>query len=133
MNKHEKYIIKIDDKCFFIKNKNMNRKNFLDLFHVVRNSYLYELYNRLYDYIIGNSINLYNEYKSYYKCEYEDFATFLVEHYNIPESLVKKYDNRYSYYKYMDVGKDQPLSSLMYDETIKEIVKEFIGGFIYED
>ena len=128
-----KKIIKLDDKIFFIKTSDMSKKNFLKLFFVKKRTYLYQLYSRLYDYIAGNSINLYEEYKNYYANEYDTFDSFLLEHYNLPKDLVKIFNKKNSFYKYKDIGNEQPLYSLLMDETIKKIIVDFMGGFVYED
>lgn len=128
-----KKIVKLDDKIFFIKTIDMSKKKFLKLFFVKKNTYLYQLYSRLYDYIAGNSINLYEEYKNYYANEYDTFDSFLLEHYNLPKDLVKIFNKNNSYYKYKDIGNEQPLYSLLMDETIKKIIIDFMGGFVYED
>lgn len=133
MKKIEKVINNFDDKIFFIKKNNMSKKKFLKKFNVKNNSYLYNLYSRLYDYIIGNCFNLYDEFKKYYKKEYLKFDIFLSEHYNMPEKLIKEYNNKKSYYKYKDVGNEQPLYPILRDEEVRNIVCEFVGGFVYED
>lgn len=133
MKRIKKSIIKLDDKIFFIKNDDMSKKHFLKLFHVKKKSYLYQLYSRLYDYIIGDGINLYEEFEEYYSKEYFNFEFFLLEHYNIPDELVEKFNNTKSYYKYEDIGNEQPLHSLLWDEKLQNIVSVFMGGYVYED
>lgn len=61
MKIYKKECILLDNKIYFIKNKNMKKSNFLKKFCVKKNSYYYKLYSRLYDYIIGKNINLYKE------------------------------------------------------------------------
>lgn len=133
MKKIQKTIIKLDDKIFFIKNDDMRKKCFLKSFNVKNKSYLYQLYGRLYDYIIGDGINLYEEFEKYYSKEYSSFEIFLSEHYNIPDELVEKFNNTKSYYKYKDIGNEQPLYNLLHDEEVHNIVSEFMGGYVYEN
>ncbi len=133
MKKIQKIIIRLDDKILFIKNDDMGKNNFLKLFNVKNNSYLYQLYGRLYDYIIGDSINLYEEFQKYYSIEYSKFEIFLSEHYNVPDELIEKFNNTKSYYKYKDIGNEQPLYHLLHDEKIHNIVSKFMGGYVYED
>ena len=125
MKIYKKQNLMLDDKFYFIKNNNMKKKDFLKLFYVKKNSYFYQLYSRLYDYIVGKSINLYNEYNKYYKKEFSTFREFLSEHHNIPEKLIMNFDNKNSYYKYKDIGNEQPLFCLMQSNDIKKIVNEF--------
>lgn len=133
MKKIQKTIINLDDKIFFIKNNDMERKNFLKIFNVKYNSYLYHLYSRLYDYIIGDCINLYKEFRNYYIKEYSNFETFLLEHYNIPDELIYKFNNKKSYYKYKDIGNEQPLYPILQNEKVHDIVIKFVGGYVYEN
>lgn len=128
-----KKMIKIDNKIFFIRTKNMSKKKFLKQFYVKNNTYLYNLYCRLYSYIAGNAINLFKEYKLYYSKEYSTFKIFLSEHYNIPDNIIESFDNRKSFYKYVDIGNEQPLYSLMMNKTIQKVVKDFMGDFKYEN
>lgn len=133
MKRIQKTIIRLDDKIFFIKNDDMSKKHFLELFYVKKKSYLYQLYVRLYDYIVGDSINLYKEFKKYYSKEYSSFEIFLSEHYNIPDELLEKFNNTKSYYKYKDIGNEQPLYNLLHDEEVHNIVSKFMGGYVYEN
>ena len=133
MKKIQKNIIKLDNKIFFIKNNNMTKKNFLKLFYVKNNSYLFQLYSRLYDYIIGDGIDLYKEFKKYHSTEYSKSEIFLSEHYNIPDELIEKFNNKKSFYKYKDLGNEQPLYHLLHDDEVKNIVRKFMGGYVYEN
>lgn len=127
----EKQVAKYGDYVFLKKNKRMGKKNFIKLFKVKKKSYFYNLYSRLYDFIIGGGINLYKEYKKYYKNEYKSFEKFLVERYNMDEELLKKFKNRKSYYKKFDTMCDQVVHNLAQDEEIKQIISEFMGGYVY--
>lgn len=133
MKEIQKTIIKLDDKIFFIKKGDMRKKSFLKLFNVKNKSYLYQLYDRLYNYIMGKGINLYGEFKKCYSKEYSNFETFLSEHYNIPDELIEKFNNKKSYYKYKNIGNEQPLYHLLHDEEVNNIVSKFMGGYVYED
>lgn len=133
MKIYKKECILLEEKFYFIKNKNMRKKDFLEILQVKKNSYFYKLYSRLYDYIIGDNINLYKEYKWYYKKEYITYDKFLLEHHNIPKSVLNKFNNKNSYYKYKDIGNEQPLYCLIQNEEMRKIINEFMGGFIYEN
>ena len=133
MKIYEKKTLKLNDKLYFIKNPNMKKKDFLVLFYVKKNTYFYKLYGRLYDFLIGGSINLHKEYKKYYKKEYFNFKEYLIEHHNIPENMIENFYNKNSFYKYKDIGNEQPLYSLLQDSKVKQIAIEFMGGTIYED
>lgn len=133
MKIYKKECILLDNKIYFIKNNNMKKSNFLKKFCVKKNSYYYKLYSRLYDYIIGENINLYKEYRKYYKKEYTSYDEFLLEHHNIPKSILNKFNNKNSCYKYKDIGNEQPLYCLVQNEEIKKIINEFIGDFVYEN
>ena len=65
----KKEIEKYGDIIFFNKNYKMSKRNFIKKFKVKRRTYFYDLYSRLYDFIIGGSTNLYKEYRKYYKKE----------------------------------------------------------------
>ena len=93
----KKQLVKYGDLVFFKKNNRMKKKNFIKMFRVKKNTYFYNLYYRLYDFLIGGDTNLYKEYKKYYAKEYKNFEEFLIERYNMDEGLVKKFKNRKSY------------------------------------
>ena len=133
MIKYPKVYIELNGRIFFIINKDMKFKNFIRMFNVKKGSYYYNLYKRLYDSIFGCKINLYKEYKCYYKKEYETFNSFLKEHYNFDDIILEKISNKKSYYKYKDIGKEQPIENLKYNEEIKNIVKSFIGSDLNEN
>lgn len=127
----EKQVVKYGDLVFFNINKKMNKKNFLRIFKVKKKTYFYNLYSRLYDFIMGGNVNLYKEYKEYYKKEYKKFENFLIERYNMNEELLKKFKNRKSYYKKFDTMCDQVVYSLAQDEEIRQIISDFMGGYVY--
>lgn len=127
----KKQIVKYGDIVFFKKNNRMKKKHFIRKFKVKKNTYFYNLYYRLYDFLIGGSTNLYKEYRKYYKKEYKNFEKFLIEKYNMDEKLLKEFKNRRSYYKNFDTMCDQTVLSLAQDEAIKEIINKFMGGYIY--
>ena len=127
----KKQIVKYGDIVLFKKNNKMQKRNFIRIFKVKKNSYFYNLYSRLYDFLIGGSVNLYKEYRKYYKKEYKTFEKFLIERYNMDEGLLEKFKNRRSYYEKFDIMCDQTVHSLAQDEEIKEIISKFMGGYIY--
>lgn len=127
----KKSIDKYEDLVFFNKVHGMSKREFISLFKVKKKSYLYDLYSRLYDAIIGGSINLNKEYNKYYRIEFDNFSDFLISRYNMTEEMLKKYCNKKSYYKEFDRMLEQPIHSLLQDETIKEIIYKFMGGYIY--
>ena len=94
----KKQLVKYGDLVFFNKNNRMKKKNFINLFKVKKKTYFYNLYSRLYDFLIGGDTNLYKEFKKYYNKEYKSFEEFLIERYNMDEELLKKFKNRKSYY-----------------------------------
>lgn len=127
----EKQLVKYGDLVFFKKNNKMKKKNFIKIFKVKKKTYFYNLYSRLYDFLMGGCMNLYKEYKNYYSKEYKSFEGFLVERYNMDEELLKKFKNKKSYYKKFDTMCDQIVHSLAQDEEIKEIIYKFMGGYVY--
>ena len=133
MKKVKKKIFKIDNKVFFVKMNNMTKKEFLNIFKVKKNTYFYKLYERLFDYLISGCINLNDEYNHYYKNEYNCFELFLEEHYNIPRDLIPFFNNKISCYKNKTVGCELPLYNLIHNEEIRNVISEFMGGFVYEN
>ena len=128
----KKQLVKYGDLVFFNKNNRMKKKNFKNLFKVKKKTYFYNLYSRLYDFLIGGDTNLYKEFKKYYNKEYKSFEEFLIERYNMDEELLKKFKNRKSYYKKFDTMCDQVVHSLAQDEEIEEIINKFMGGYVYD-
>lgn len=129
----KKSIDVIDEKIFVKKNIYMNKQNFINHFKVKRNSYLYNLYGRLYDYILGSTINLKKEYKKYYKKEYKSMREFLIEKYNLNNEQVENYCNRNSFYKLKNVGFENAIHNMLYYDKIRDIVVAYTGGDIYEN
>ena len=128
----KKQLVKYGDLVFFNKNNRMKKKNFINLFKVKKKTSFYNLYSRLYDFLIGGDTNLYKEFKKYYNKEYKSFEEFLIERYNMDEELLKKFKNRKSYYKKFDTMCDQVVHSLAQDEEIEEIINKFMGGYVYD-
>lgn len=127
----KKEIEKYGDIIFFNKNNKMSKRNFIKIFKVKRKTYFYDLYSRLYDFIIGGSTNLYKEYKKYYKKEYKNYNKFLMERFNMNDDLLKKFNNKKSYYKKEHVQCDQAVHNLAQDDEIRKIIIEFMGGYEY--
>ncbi len=127
-----KYVY-IEDKVFFNKSVLINRFTFINLFHVKYNSYLYNLYSRLYDYILGNCINLYKEYKKYYSGEFANMREFLIERYNMNDEQLNMFCHKKSYYKLKYNSMDNPTAGLLYIDEIKGLVSEYVGGELSEN
>ena len=127
----KKEIEKYGEIVFFNRNHTMSKRFFIKKFKVKKRTYFYNLYSRLYDFIMGGSINLYKEYKKYYKKEYKNFDIFLMERFNMNNDLLKKFNNKKSYYKKINLQCDQAVYNLAQDGEIKKIISEFIGGFEY--
>ena len=127
----KKEIEKNGDIIFFNKNYKMSKRNFIKKFKVKRRTYFYDLYSRLYDFIIGGSTNLYKEYRKYYKKEYKNYNKFLMERFNMNDDLLKKFNNKKSYYKKEHIQCDQAVHNLAQDDEIRKIISEFMGGYEY--
>ncbi len=125
-------IIKYDDLVFFIEKKKMKKKDFFKMVKVKKNSYLYNIYDRMYDFMLKGKVNLYKEYIKYYKKEYKDFSEYLSEKYHMNEEMKKMFENKKSCYKKYDLCCDQPILALMQDDEVKEIICKFMGGYVYD-
>lgn len=123
----------IGDLVFFSKTIFTNKFSFISRFHVKYGSFLYGLYGRLYIYLLGNGINLYKEYKKYYRKEFNNMEDFLIERYNLSEKQVEYFCNKHSYYKLRDNGSDNAVYNMLCVDSIKKIAEKYIGGEINEN
>lgn len=111
---------------YFITYKNLTREKFVQASSVAEGSWAEELMHRIYDCLVGNAVNVIDEYERFYKVEYCTLDEFLVKRYGltdkglgtIKENLPEDYILAHGH---MESQGDYNMSQLM--EFSDEIVK----------
>lgn len=117
----------------FEKRSVLSLKNLLKKYGVRGNSYAGEVLKRIYQYYFGDAVDMFKEYKKYYKNEFKTFDSYLECHLGLPEELRKKLEFRKIFYVNLD-GKGEHIGdSFSYDDELKYQFWEIAGGIEYED
>ena len=113
------------DYYFLVLKKRFNRKRFLKKAKVKKDSYAENIFARIYDALISETIDIQKEYRKYYIDEYDSITKFLYKRYNIGQPLighlVEKIENGYQvFYSTKHSAKDYTISSLIFSEPMLE-------------
>lgn len=120
-------------KVFFNKKDVCSIGIILKKYGVKGNSYAGNVLKRIYHYYFGDSVNLYKEYKKYYKKEFKTYDNYLECHLGLPDELRRKIVYRKIFYVNLE-GKGEHIGdSFLYDDELKEQFWEFAGGIEYEN
>lgn len=82
-----------EGKYFLYIHKNLTKKKFIKKADVGKNSFAEQLFERIYDFITSELIDLKREYEKYYSREYDNFKMFLDKKFNIPKSMIEKFQD----------------------------------------
>jgi len=123
-------ILKRDDYSFFIITRDFSRGDFLNAMGVREKSFAGNLASRIYDCLIGFSIDVVDEYDRYYAKEYPDLQTFLFWKYGASKRLVKKITDamqpgdslRYNAQR----GGDSHLIYLMLSDSLRDSINDVL-------
>lgn len=128
-------LINLGETYLLIVNSEYTREDFLESLNIVRGSWGEQFANRLFNCLFGNTIDLKNEYESFYTNEYPDFSTFIAKSYGFEKKILKKIK------KYMGSGHtilygeygsegDYNISQLIqyHDEIVDSINRVFNNG-----
>jgi len=117
---------------YFISYKNLTREKFIQASSVAENSWAEALMHRIYDCLLGNAVNVIEEYERFYAVEYSTFEEFLVKRYGITDkeldAIKKNLPKDYILvYGCMDSQGDYNTSQLMeFSDEIVESVNEIL-------
>lgn len=101
---------------------------------VRENTFAGNVIGRLYDYYFDGAIVFEKEYMLYYAKEYDTLAQFIEEHYNIePEKAEKYAKGHYAMKECSSRSIERNIENLDYDEDIKRMFSEAVGGIMDED
>lgn len=106
---------------------------FLRFLRVKKHSYAGTVATRVYNEFFGDCYNLKKYYKKYYKKEFDSCYEFLVNRWNISESLAKKLSSENYYFTFCDYKKDRLSWSLSYNEKMVALFTDFAGGISREN
>lgn len=122
-----------DGKIYYIKDSKKSENSFFKYFGVKKNTYIGQVFQRLFYVYCKHSINLFWEYNKYYKYEFKTFEEYLYNKHNLANKEIEIFRNKNSFYKEYSKVADRVNHDLLFDETIKEQLYEFLGGVVYED
>lgn len=78
-----------DYEFIFIVHKQLDKNRFLAAAGA-RRGYAVDMFSRMYDALMGDSIDLVEEFERYYKIEYEDLGRFLYRKWNLSYKAVSE-------------------------------------------
>lgn len=90
--------------------------------------------SRLYDYYFDGAVDFISEFKKYYSKEFDSAVQFIEERYNIDhEKAIKYVDGHFSMKECSIRSIERNVETLVYDEEIKRLFSEAVGGIEDED
>ena len=108
-------------------NENLTKEVFLDKAMTKEGSFARDMFERMYDSLFSELIDLRQEYKKYYALEYERFEAFLYKKYNLePDDIeailrVENESEDYTIYKKDDFAYgDYGIAQFCFSETMSE-------------
>lgn len=99
---------------------------------VKRQSYAGSMISRTYDYFFHNGKDIHQEYKKYYKKEFDSEQSFVEERYDVDEALAKRVTQRRYRIKEYRKSVDRLVENLNYDRGYDESFSSAVGGIEYE-
>lgn len=113
---------------FFIKQYYVNRLFIMRYFGVKRHSYAGSIIERVYDYYCMGASSVFIEYLKYYRHEFNSYDDFLIRKYNLFIGEIGCINKYLLFYKNLHLTEDGGLDNMMYDESFKETIINFLGG-----
>ena len=77
-----------DFELMYVMHKEMNKEQFLSASGAAK-GYANDMFSRMYDALTTESVDLADEYETYYQLEYENFFSFLYRKYNLTGKQVE--------------------------------------------
>lgn len=125
----ETYLLIVDEKY--------SREDFLESFKVKSGSWGEFFANRLFSCLFGNTTNLQEEYRRFYKDEYIDFAIFLEKYYSFSEDTIKiitkKSDSMILCGDYGSEGDYNTAQLIQFNDEIIESINEILAQGVKDE
>lgn len=118
----------MSDYLFFVKERRHSLRGAYEYFGVRDGSYLGSVVERIYDYYCKGAVNLFREYRRYYKNEFENYTVFLEKKYNLYPEDIDKVNSRKLCCKDLSLQPDVNIRNLLEDEIMLKTLKGFLGG-----
>ncbi len=131
-------ILNAKSKLMFSSNKIPSLLEFTSYVGVKKDTYMYQTFERLYNYVFNGSFNLLDEYSVYYSKEYLKFDSFLENYYNFDMELIKTVNYELSlgnniYFSNLslkvDYGIDKLISTDYEDNKILTVLYKFFKEY----
>lgn len=123
----------LDRGYVFCKKNNIPEKSrVLRKLGIRRNSYMWSVVGRFYDYFFKDLINFNVEYEKYYKKEFQNCARFIVERYNLTDEEAERYSKDDYWFKDLRESVERNISNLNLYEEFAEPFWKVIGGYTCE-
>lgn len=126
--------LKTSGVIYFPKDKIPKKAVVIKTLGVRENTFAGNVVARLYDYYFDCATDFEKEYKLYYVNEYDTLAQFIEEHYNIESERAKQFSKEhYAMKECSSRSIERNIENLDYDEDIKRMFSEAVGGIEDED
>lgn len=110
---------------------------FADYFGIKNNSYMFQIIERLYNYIFNGAFDLLEEYAKYYSQEYLEFEFFLENYYNFIEEEIEKINSekifeKHVFYSNLSLKIDYGIQTFLSEEYEETRIREKVYQFFEE-
>lgn len=126
-------IYKTSDAIFFRKKDCKSLRFFLRFLKVKKRSYAGRIAKRLYNEYFGFKYNVKHYYKKYYSKEFDTCYDFLINRWNLNDSLAKEIVKENYYFTLRKYKKDRLSYYLDMDDALKTGFEKYVGGIKYEN
>jgi len=119
------------ERYFLTIGKHFNRRKFLKKVKVKKGSHAEEVFGRIYDELMSETIDIQREYRKYYAEEYGDIREFLYQKLNVRQSLIDNLIEETNRGRRVLSGrnyssKDYVISQLIFSETMLEKLNKLL-------
>ena len=130
----DSFCYKFQGTLYFQKRKIPKKRTVLKRLGVKPGTFAGGTISRLYDYYFNGAVDFVSEYNGYYSREFDSAAQFIEEKYNIEhEKAIRYAAGHYSMKECSIRAIERNIETLIYDEEIKSMFSEAVGGIEDED
>lgn len=126
-------IYKTSEAIFFRKKDCKSLRSFLRFLKVRKRSYAGRIASRFYNEYFGSKYSINRYYKKYYKKEFDTCYDFLINRWNLSDSLANELIKSNYYFTLRRYKKDKLSYYLDMDDTLKFTFEKYVGGIRYEN